>query len=101
MFQTFYHFVGATSGSTDLYRLLVRLWQDMLPSNDTVPTDFNDLKYSLATVLRKAADTATKRGQKRVVVLIDALNQMDDTGWPQHLASLLTLIVLSRLSPII
>ena len=101
MFQTFYHFVGATSGSTDLYRLLVRLWQDMLPANDTVPTDFNDLKYSLATVLRKAADTATKRGQKRVVVLIDALNQMDDTGWPQHLASLLNLIVLSRLSPII
>ena len=78
--QTFYHFVGATSGSTDLYRLLVRIWQELLPVEDKVPNDFNELKYSLATVLRKAADTATKCGQKRVIVLIDALNQMDDTG---------------------
>ena len=80
LLQTFYHFVGATSGSTDLYRLLVRLWQELLPPDDKVPSDFNDLKYSMATVLRKAAESITKSGQKRLVVLIDALNQMDDTG---------------------
>ena len=48
--------------------------------DDEVPSDFNDLKYSMATVLRKAAESITKSGQKRLVVLNDALNQMDDTG---------------------
>ena len=79
--------MGATSGSTDLYRLLVRLWQELLPPDDKVPNDFNDLKYSLATVLRKAGESTTKSGHKRLVVLIDALNQMDDTGWERSLSS--------------
>ena len=79
IYQVFYHFVGATPGSTDLYRVLTRLWGELLPGENP-PTDVTELKRSMETVLDKASQLATEKGLARVIILIDALNQMDDEG---------------------
>ena len=78
--QTFYHFVGATSGSTDLYRFLNRFWSELLPADDPAPTDSDELRRSMETIIKKASITLSQKGKTRLVILVDALNQMDDDG---------------------
>ena len=80
VFQSFCHFVGATSGSTDLYRLLTRFWAELLPADEPAPTDLDQLKRSMVAVINKASASLAQNGKQRLVILVDALNQMDDDG---------------------
>ena len=76
----FYHFIGATPGSTALYQILSRLWQDLLPKQEVVPEDPDELRRSVEVILKRASETASSEGMERVVIFFDALNQMDDEG---------------------
>jgi hypothetical protein len=74
--------VGATPGSTNVYHLLTRLWTELSSDSQTrPPTDLNELKFSMDTVLKRVSQTlASKKPSSRLLILIDALNQMDTEG---------------------
>ena len=56
------------------------MWTDLLPADDPAPTDSDELKRSMDTVLTKTGTALGSEGKSRLVILIDALNQMDDEG---------------------
>ncbi|MEW6386512.1 MAG: DUF4062 domain-containing protein [Thermodesulfobacteriota bacterium] len=71
------HFIGASPGSTDLRRTLRRLCHELAKASDLheeIPLDLKELIQKFLGFLQQA--TATRR----VVLLIDALNQMDAAG---------------------
>ncbi|XP_077984629.1 telomerase protein component 1-like [Glandiceps talaboti] len=78
-YKVFYHFVGATPGSTNLHRLLSRIWTELMHHSDPVPVDLDELIRSMANVYSKANNWALG-ANKEVVLFIDALNQMESDG---------------------
>ena len=47
---------------------------------DKVPVDYNELKRSLVMVVGKSGLAAEAAGKHGVVILLDALNQLDVAG---------------------
>jgi len=70
------HFIGAGFGSTDLSRMLQRLCHEIstvICDQQPFPgEDIKDLAERFAEILRESAD------RTRLVLIIDALNQLDD-----------------------
>jgi|GEM_PF-526056 len=70
------HFVGASAGSTDLRRSLRRFCHELAKAagnQEETPQDVKELAKQFPVLLKQAA------GSRRVVLLIDALNQFDAT----------------------
>ncbi|XP_077984631.1 TPR repeat-containing protein DDB_G0287407-like [Glandiceps talaboti] len=78
-YKVFYHFVGATPGSTNLHRLLSRIWTELMHHSDPVPVDLDELIRSMANVYSKANKWAA-RAKKEIILFVDALNQMESDG---------------------
>eukprot|EP00927_Polykrikos_kofoidii_P002807 TRINITY_DN11121_c0_g3_i1.p1 TRINITY_DN11121_c0_g3~~TRINITY_DN11121_c0_g3_i1.p1 ORF type:complete len:939 (-),score=146.27 TRINITY_DN11121_c0_g3_i1:117-2933(-) len=72
--KVFYHFVGSAPGSTDLVRLLRRLWLELAPAleNQALPPSEEGL-------VRGAPDLLARAGRDcgGAVLFLDALNQLD------------------------
>jgi hypothetical protein len=95
------HFVGASPGSTDVRRTLRRLCHELVTGaglTAEIPEDPEKLQEAFAEILQQAS------AQKRVVILLDAINQFDPTtqlaGWswlPEELPATARM-VLSTLS---
>ena len=69
------HFVGASPGSSALYNLLIRLCEVLKARYnivDEIPTDIVKISGVLCDFLDKTTD--------KTVILIDGLNQLDDTN---------------------
>lgn len=92
------HFIGASPGSTDVRRTLYRLCCELaryFDINDRLPEDYEELRQVFPRFLEQAVE------HKTVVLLIDALNQLDITNYatsaltwlPQDLPTGLRLIV--------
>ena len=74
------HFVGASPGSTDVRRTLRRLCHELVTGAELaaeIPEDPEKLRVAFAELLQQAS------ARKRVVILLDAINQFDSTT---HLA---------------
>jgi len=76
------HFVGASPGSTDVRRTLRRLCRELMTGaglTAEIPEDPEKLRVAFAEILKKSS------ARKRVVILLDAINQFDPTtqlaGW--------------------
>ncbi len=76
------HFVGASPGSTDVRRTLRRLCHELATGaglTAEIPEDPEKLRGAFVDILQQAA------AKKRVVILLDAINQFDPTtllaGW--------------------
>ena len=76
------HFVGASPGSTDVRRTLRRLCHELVTGaglTAEIPEDPEKLRVAFAEFLQQAS------ARKRVVILLDAINQFDSTtqlaGW--------------------
>jgi len=68
--KIFYHFVGAAPGSTDLVRLLRRMWIELSPDQPLPPTEDG--------LIRNISDLLARAGREGgVVIFVDALNQLD------------------------
>jgi hypothetical protein len=68
------HFVGASAASTNVRQLLRRLCHELAASaniTDEIPDDYDKLREAFPAFLEKAAAV------KHVVILIDAINQLD------------------------
>jgi hypothetical protein len=68
------HFVGASAASTNVRQVLRRLSHELAMSagiTDGIPDDFDKLRETFGTFLEKAS------ASRHVVILIDAINQMD------------------------
>ena len=97
------HFVGASAGSTDVRRTLRRLCHELVTGAELtteIPEDPEKLRVAFAEILQQAA------AKKRVVILLDAINQFDPStqlaGWswlPEELPAT-TRIILSTLSEV-
>src|ERR1017187_10366056 len=71
------HFVGASTGSTDVRRTLRRLCRELISGTGItaeIPEDPEKLRVAFPEILEQAA------AQKRVVILLDAVNQFDATS---------------------
>ena len=71
-----YHFVGASPSSTDPRQMLLRLCRELARRfgfEDEIPEDWNELRVRFWQFCQRAAEAG------RVVVVIDALNQLDET----------------------
>jgi len=71
------HFIGASPGSTDLRRTLQRFCHELAQAvglQEEIPQDLQELLRKFPDLLKQAA------ASRRVVLLIDALNQMDAAG---------------------
>ncbi len=76
------HFVGASPGSTDVRQTLRRLCHELVIGaglTEEIPEDPEKLRVTFPEILQQAS------ARKRVVILLDALNQFDSTiqiaGW--------------------
>ena len=70
------HFVGASTGSTDLRRTLRRLCHELAPATgntEPLPLDIKELITHFQKLLTEAAS------RQRVILVFDALNQFDAT----------------------
>ena len=70
------HFIGASTGSTDLRRTLRRLCHNIARAagnTEPLPLDIKDLTTHFQKLLAEAA------GRRRVILVFDALNQFDAT----------------------
>ncbi len=70
------HFIGASTGSTDLRRTLRRLCHDLALAacnTEPLPLDIKELITHFQKLLGEAA------GRQRVILVLDALNQFDAT----------------------
>lgn len=68
--KVFAHFVGAVPGSTDLVRLLRRLWSELAPDQSIPPSE--------EALIPGTHDVLTLAGkQGGAILFIDALNQLD------------------------
>jgi hypothetical protein len=68
------HFVGASAASTNVRQLLRRLCHELAAAagvTDEIPDDYDKLREAFAALLEKAA------AEKQVVIVIDAINQLD------------------------
>ncbi len=68
------HFVGASAASTNARQVLRRLCHELAVSSgitDEIPDDFDNLRETFPKFLEQAS------AQRQVVILIDAINQMD------------------------
>jgi len=77
--RIFYHFVGAGGGSTDLVRLLRRLFMELAP-DIPIPTTEEELVRASPQMLK------TSGQEGGLVIFIDALNQLDVDAMESHLA---------------
>jgi KaiC/GvpD/RAD55 family RecA-like ATPase len=94
-----YHFVGASPSSTDPRQMLLRLCRELARRfgfEDEIPEDWSELPVRFWRFCQRAAE------QSRLVVVIDVLNQLDETyrahelGWlPPVVSPRLRLIVSS------
>ncbi|CAC5362199.1 unnamed protein product [Mytilus coruscus] len=84
-YKVFYHFIGATPGSTDLFQILQRFFLEFMPEGTKMPEDLQEMKRYAHTMFKYAAQVAKKEGYKKIVVFLDALNQMDDDGDAHYL----------------
>jgi tetratricopeptide (TPR) repeat protein/energy-coupling factor transporter ATP-binding protein EcfA2 len=74
---TFFHFIGASSASTDWAMMLRRVMGELKREcgiKMEVPTKEAELRPAFANFLSMAGK------KKKVVIVIDALNQLEDTG---------------------
>ena len=95
------HFIGVNA--TNVRELLLRLCHELAVGaglSEDLPADFDGLRQELPKLLEKAA------GQRRVVLLIDAVNQLDSAyggpgmAWlPDHLPPDVRVILSSLQSP--
>lgn len=75
---TITHFVGASSGSTRAERTLRRLYYELMSGagiTGDIPKDYNELRFRFSSILKQACE------QKHVVILLDAVNELDDFSW--------------------
>jgi tetratricopeptide (TPR) repeat protein len=95
------HFVGASPGSTDVRRTLRRLCHELMTGSGQtaeIPEDPEKLRVAFAEILQQAA------AQKHVVILLDAINQLDsatqlaDWSWLPDELPATARIILSTLS---
>lgn len=81
--NVFYHFVGASPGSTDIFRLLTRMWLELNPNPENhPPADLDGLIRGIPHVLSSAVESEGAT----CVLFIDALNQLDVDDEAQQLA---------------
>lgn len=76
------HFIGASPGSTDIRQTLLRLSREIARHYNIdarIPDDFQELWQEFRKFLERAGS------QSKLVLLIDALNQLDDVNDPQAL----------------
>lgn len=73
------HFVGASAGSTNVRRMLRRVCHELKKAcseiTEDIPDDAEKLRVVLPDFLRRASSS------KRVVILLDAVNQLDATSY--------------------
>ena len=96
------HFVGASPGSTDVRRTLRRLCHELVTGaglTAEIPEDPEKLRVAFAEILQQAS------ARKRVVILLDAINQFDPTtqlaGWswlPEELPATARIILSTLVS---
>jgi len=97
------HFVGASPGSTDVRRTLRRLCHELVTGaalTVEIPEDPEKLRVAFAEILQQAS------AKKRVVILLDAINQFDSTtqmavwSWlPEELPATVCIILSSLNGP--
>jgi tetratricopeptide (TPR) repeat protein len=76
------HFIGSTRASADWVEMLRRIMGELKQSldiRDEIPTRPEDLSTALNNLLHKAA------AQKRIILILDGLNQLDDHDGAQGL----------------
>ena len=76
----FYHFIGATPQSTDVFQVLSRFFMEHMPKGTKIPEDVAEMMRFSRTMFETATEQALKDGKTNFIVIIDALNQMDDEG---------------------
>lgn len=85
--EIIYHFVGAAPGSTNIRQILNRFcrelknlydWKDILE----IPDDYRELQNLFLELLNKIENETKK---SKLVLVIDAINQMDETDNPSSL----------------
>ncbi len=95
-----YHFIGTSPTSTDLRRMLLRLCQELAKQfgiTDEIPQELEQLRATFRTFVEQAA------AERRVVLVVDALNQLDDAdrshelGWLPYQCSANLRLVISTL----
>ncbi|XP_066925783.1 telomerase protein component 1-like isoform X2 [Clytia hemisphaerica] len=69
--KVFFHFVGATPGSTDLAFFLQRLTKEVKP-------DMKDIASDLETLIQLSNSLLSNQNTEPVVLFIDAVNQVDE-----------------------
>ncbi|XP_050419113.1 TPR repeat-containing protein DDB_G0287407 [Patella vulgata] len=84
--KVFYHFVGATPDSTNPFSILSRVYRECMPSEDNMPQDVEEMLRFAPTMFKTATKAAQSSGFKKLVVFIDALNQMEEEGNSAELA---------------
>lgn len=95
--RVFFHFVGATPGSTDLAFFLQRLSREINVSKRDVVSDLDSLVQLTNSLL-------SNKNTKPCVVIVDAINQMDDdkiqylTRWLPETLSPNVKVVLSMIN---
>ncbi|MEI7939223.1 MAG: NB-ARC domain-containing protein, partial [Verrucomicrobiota bacterium] len=99
------HFVGASPGSTDVRRTLRRLCHELVTGGGLtaqIPEDPEKLWRAFAEILAQAS------AQKRVVILLDAINQFDPTtqlagcSWlPEELPATVRIILSTLRGPVL
>jgi len=70
------HFIGTSHGSTDIRKTLGRLCAELkavFNLEDEIPSDYKEL----CNIFPKLLEEATFKG--KLVVIIDTVNQLDDT----------------------
>ena len=83
----FQHYIGGTPDSTDHYRLMARFIAEiklLSGDSDELPRTHDDLKRDFGLWLAKARARAEHMGV-RVIVVLDALNQLEDQDHAQLL----------------
>ncbi|KAL3832682.1 hypothetical protein ACJMK2_024304 [Sinanodonta woodiana] len=84
-YKVFYHFIGSTPRSTDLYNILARVFMEFMPVEEKMPVDIEEMKRFSQTMFQKATESILAEGYEKFVIVIDALNQMDDDGDAHYL----------------
>ena len=97
------HLVGAGPGSTDVRRTLRRLCHELVTGTELtaeIPEDPEKLRVAFLEILQQAS------AKKRVVILLDAINQFDATtqlaGWsllPEELPATARIILSTLVEP--
>ena len=78
----FFHFVGVSRDSTSAFSVLSRIYRECMPADqqESMPLDPDDMMRFTPTMFQEASKEAKRAGATKLVIFIDALNQMDDTG---------------------